>query len=63
MHSKRAEQIIDSQKKEKVYYKNTPVHIKEVNHKNDTVKIENLQNGKDFVVNVKTINEDYGLKH
>ncbi|KYH36004.1 small, acid-soluble spore protein H [Clostridium tepidiprofundi DSM 19306] len=62
MDSKRAQQIIDSKKKETVYYKNTPVHIKEVDNKSDTVKVENLQTGKDFVVNVKTLNEDFGLK-
>lgn len=62
MNSKRAEQIINSNENIPVYYKNTPVYLKEVDHKSNKVKVTNLNTDNDFVIHVKTLNEDFGMK-
>lgn len=60
MDSKRAEQILNSKDNIDVYYKNTPVYLKEVDHKTNKIIVENLSTHKDFVVHAKTLNENYG---
>ncbi|MCY6371413.1 H-type small acid-soluble spore protein [Clostridium ganghwense] len=62
MNSGRAEQIINSKENITVYYKNTPVYLKAVNHTTHKVTVKNLNNDKDFVVHAKTLNENYGLE-
>ncbi len=62
MNSERVEQIIHSKDNISVYYKNTPVYLKAVNHETSKVTVKNLNTDKDFIVHAKTLNEDFGQK-
>lgn len=63
MDTKRANQIMTSNKKSQVFYKNKPVKILSVEKNSGSVELKNLKNDKTIVTNAKNIHENHGLKH
>lgn len=63
MDPKRANQVMTSNKKTQVFYKNKPIKILSVDHNSGSVELKNLKNDKTIVTNAKNIHENHGSKH